>query len=103
MNEQLVGIASKMYEARRSMRRITGGAYAKQVLNWMHGVKAVAKATQQSEAHACLLMLQGKSCDGFTMLWILAATVELIEPDAETPSMEEPGVALTAGQGRSVT
>lgn len=64
--EQQVAIADKLYSARRTLRGICRDQYGERVTEWI--AKDLTDAGQDT-----------------AVLWVLAATVELIEPDEFTP------------------
>lgn len=85
-----IAIAHKLYEARRLLRSLLRDGYPKHAAKWMSIVDAVAEGEGQSHLETCMKILadlQAKHDDGMAQLWVLAATVELIEPDELTPPL----------------
>ena len=85
MNEQTITIASKLYEARRTLRRLQGDCYAARILPWMKRLQPYGDNILPSVLKAATKM--AGDGEDIAILWTLAAAVELIEPDAETPKL----------------
>lgn len=88
-NQQQVQIAAKLYECRQIARMIGKEKYAEQVIPWMQAVIVSAALKDVSRLQAGQELAAAESPDGnfITAIWMLAATVELIEPDEQTPEV----------------
>ncbi|MCF0059903.1 hypothetical protein MUK70_11690 [Dyadobacter chenwenxiniae] len=85
MTEQHVNIAAKMYKARSSMKSLFGESYPDKVKVYMDIVKAVSKREGVGEIESAIKLIKDanekhQDYSGILGVWILAATVELIEP-----------------------
>jgi hypothetical protein len=88
MSETAIAIANRLYEARRNLRGILRDGYAEHAAKWMSIVDAVAEGDKETHLRTCVKLLtdlQAKFDNGMAQMWVLAATVELMEPDEHTP------------------
>lgn len=91
--EQQISIANKLYESRRTLRRLLGDGYAAEIVKWMKIVEERTTAEMpvlQTGMRIVEVLTEGGH-DGFPIMWTLAAIVELIEPDEQTPAWEMDG------------
>lgn len=88
--EQTIGIAEKMYHCRRTLRRLMSSNYQSQVLPYMRAINERVEKFSIPLMSASLQLAQGMQVAGCDMgvMWILAAAVELSEPDESTPTLE---------------
>lgn len=88
--EQAIGIAHKMYQCRRTLRQLFSSNYQSQVLPYMKAVNEYAEKHGIPLMSATLRLAQGLQMDGhkISVMWVMAAAVEIVEPDSETPSLE---------------
>jgi len=89
--ETRILIASKLYDARRTARAIGGEDYAATVAKWMEAVRTMAGGSSILTAAALMAETSLRAGRAIHCLWIFAAAVELIEPDAETPALKARG------------
>lgn len=84
--ETLVVIAEKLYSCRRSLRRLVGD-YDAIIVDYMQAVRGYSLAQKTTEITACIRLAKELTDDGHEMgaMWVMAATIELIEPDDKTP------------------
>lgn len=84
--EQQIQIAAKLYEARRTLRRLFGDDYAESAGRWMDLLRQHAKRSGLDTIPAALDLIKNHLADNErSQLWLMAAAVEVIEPDDETP------------------
>lgn len=87
--EAQVNIAAKLYEARRVLRRLMPDEYAERIKTWMEMVATrTAGGDYLRTGMTMMQALQDRQGDGMAQLYLLAAVVELIEPDEQTPKTE---------------
>lgn len=88
-SETAIGIAKQLYDARRTLRGLNADLYAKRIPEHMAALKRIAEQrTHNSVLRAAMLVLQRmqeSEATGLAKLWIMAAAVELLEPDDQTP------------------
>jgi len=73
-------MASKLYDARRAVRSLAGDDYRGSVEPWMTLIRKVMTAEQRQPLQACLLLGKGIE-DPMALIWLFAATVEVIESE----------------------
>jgi len=88
--ENIVGIAAKLYECRRTLRTLRGDRYTPEIIGYMEGVRRHAVADGTDDMHACMKLAQEFQSRRLDMaaMWVMAAAVELMEPDELTPKIE---------------
>lgn len=80
MSEQIVGIAEKMYSARRSLRSLLPEKFTETCEKWQVAVQMVMREKDMSEIAAMIEMLRILKEKPVAQLWLLAAVVEMLEP-----------------------
>jgi len=89
-SEEQINIANKMYQCRRSLRRMFSSNYGSQVLPYIKGINERSEKHNIPVMSSALQIAQGMQMAGYetSVMWVLAAAVEIIEPDSETPVAE---------------
>lgn len=81
--------AAKLYECRDTARTLLGAEYPAKIAEWKKLVADEAKRTNRNALEAAITLnkrvVDGMPGDGFSMLLIFAAAVEIIEPSANAP------------------
>jgi hypothetical protein len=88
--EALVQIADRLYKARRTLRRLSGDDYDVKVRPYMALLHKHAGG-DPGRYMATAILISGKlaqAAEDFAVLWVLAAVVELCEPDGVSPKLE---------------
>ncbi len=80
-------VAARFYEARDICRRLWGAEYARKIGPWMEQLRSVMirHELQALDAAKTLLEYYNQHGNGFAMMFVLAACVELIEPSEPSP------------------
>jgi len=81
--EKQVGIASKMYSARNSMRYLFADTYATRCKEWQEVIKRVAGGKKLSEIQAMIDIMKNLDGKEMAQMWIMAAYVEMVEPSSD--------------------
>lgn len=84
----MVGIAAKMYEARRTLKFLLPDQFHARCQHWQEIIKKVSAGKELSDLEAVIDMLRVIQPDGMAQLWLLAAYVEMIEPSTEGVPIE---------------
>lgn len=80
-SEQAIGIAAKMYDARSTLKRLCPDKFYDRCKEWQEVILKVSVGKGISELEAVIDMLQTlKESSGMSVLWVLAAYVEMVEP-----------------------
>ena len=89
MSAKVAAIAHKLYEARRACRGIAREEYGARVAEYMQIIheRTGPETDYLHVGMKCVEILTGGGYD-VPAMWTLAAIVELIEPDEQTPAWE---------------
>lgn len=89
--KQQIQIAAKLYECRDTARRLAGESYKLRLADWKQAVQDIAAAYSLDYLHAGMKLANSFAVkhDGMGMMWAMAATVELIEPDEEKETVSK--------------
>ena len=87
--KQQIQIAAKLYECRDTARRITRDSYGPIAQKWMTVISSIADnlGIDFLNAGQRVAVAAASENDDVGLMWALAATVELIEPDELTPEV----------------
>jgi hypothetical protein len=80
MSEQLVGIMSKLYSARNSLRTLCPEVFPDRCKEWQAAIKQVAEAKKLTDIEAMIDMLARLEGKEVAQMWVMAAYVEMVEP-----------------------
>jgi hypothetical protein len=84
---KLIQMAAKMYEARDAIKVVWGSEFNKKIEIWKELIRLRMSILQtNNEVEAVIAMLKeakGKPDDGIFSILILAALVEMIEPEVQ--------------------
>lgn len=86
MIEKQIEIAAKLYDARRTLRRLIGDSYAEKVAPFMRVVALKGRDMALRHGMDVAKDMAAKGI-GEGIVWIFAAIVEVIEPDELTPAI----------------
>lgn len=83
-SERAVGVAAKMYDARRTLKSLCPEKYFERCREWQDVIKKIAADNNWSELETVIDILgRLKHESGMSVLWVLAAYVEMVEPSGE--------------------
>lgn len=83
MTEETIGMAAKLYDARRCIRSLAGDSYKASVEPWITLVRKVMAAEKKQPLQACIVLGKGVE-DVAALLWLFAATVEVVEAEGRS-------------------
>lgn len=80
--ETEIKIASKLYECRETARNFFKELYPEKIKPYVNIINNVAKANKKEPLQAVLMIcdLDTIKNDGFAMMMVMAAAVEILEP-----------------------
>lgn len=79
-SEETIGMVSKLYEARRALRVLLGDSYESAIEQWRSLVRR-AMEQEKKPALSAMLVLSGLTTDPMHYLFLMAASVDIIEAD----------------------
>jgi hypothetical protein len=85
MSEQVVSIAARMYECRRTCRNLFGARFPEIMEGYGKTIRQVAAERKIEAIPAALAMakeMQAVDSDPFITICLMAAAVEIVEPSA---------------------
>jgi len=83
-------LASQMHRMRDAMRSIWGEHYPEKVLPWQSAITNVAEGKHLQPLQAAIQLAKAADHDGYAVIAVMAAYVEMIEPTERTkPQGEE--------------
>lgn len=88
--EAKVKQAAELYKMRDSAKAVLGADYMPTMRQTGKAIKGVAAELKCSDLAAAIRMTKEAGVDGFAVIMILAALVELVEP-SQTPNAELTG------------
>ena len=80
MSEQHVGIASKLYSARSSLRSLWPDIFAERCKKWQGVIEKVSVAKGLSDIQAMIDIMNNLDGKEIAQMWVMAAYVEMVEP-----------------------
>lgn len=83
-NEQQVRMAARLYEMRDTARRLLGSSYGAKMAELGDALKTVAEKTNRQPLSVAIEA--AREADGLTQCYLLAAVVELTEPNERSAS-----------------
>jgi hypothetical protein len=84
--EQLVGIASKLYEMRRLARSLLADKYAERMGLLREIIEKAQARLGGNELSAAQKLCEGPDVGPFDKILIMAAAVEMVEPSSPDPT-----------------
>lgn len=95
INEKVIGIAAKLYQARRLCRELMGDVYAQVIKTYKDAIRRVMFEKHLDTLQAAALCIQTATHDGDAIgaMKYMAACVEIIEPS--NPQNHQPGEVKT--------
>lgn len=78
--EKLVSVASKLYSARSSLKTLFADTFETRCQEWQEVIRKVMEANSFTELEAMLDILQNLDGKEIAQMWVMAATVEMLEP-----------------------
>jgi aminopeptidase C len=99
--EKEIKIAAKLYECRDTAKKFFKELYPEKIKPYVSLINAVAKANNLDKLHAVLKIAELKTInnDGFAMMMVMAAAVEIIEPSKDIVF----GLDIASGKDVAVT
>ena len=84
MSEALITTASKLYKCRKAAKFLAGDEYPTRIKWYKEAIQTHMKQHNCDELHAAIDLakaVEGVEWEGVATMWLMAAAVELIEPE----------------------
>lgn len=83
MNKTIIKIAAKMYDARDTVKKLLGDNYSKVIDPIKEQLLGNAKAAEMDVMTYAIRIMTNEIISGVAQMQILAATVDIIEPEED--------------------
>lgn len=80
-----VQLTAQMYHMRDTMRSLCGPQYSERVAKWQSAITNVAKGKKLDPLQAAIQLAKAANGNGFAVIAVMAAYVEMIEPSIDAP------------------
>lgn len=84
MSEALINTASKLYKCRNAAKFLAGDEYPAKIDSYKQAIRWYMKKHNCDELHAAINLakaVKGAKGESAATMWLMAAAVELIEPE----------------------
>ena len=79
--ERLIKVTAEFYKARDTMKVVYPDRYTERTTNIAAGINEAVSKTGQTVMQVAVTFLKQQKNNPMTMIWIMAAVADMIEPD----------------------